>query len=451
MRAAGRLVDHHLGVAVVGGDQRDAALGQRRGDDPGGAGVGRLAGGDGRFQHAGVADHVGVGEVDDHEVEAPRLDRADHRVGDAGGAHLRLQVVGRHLRRGDQGALLAGEGLLAPAVEEEGDVRVLLGLGGVELGAAVLRDDGGDRLGDVLRREGDLHPRREFVVVLDHRDVMQARGPGGAGEAVERGVEQSAGQLARAVVAEVEVDHRVAVADRRGRPAVRAGDDGREDELVGDARGVGGLDRGARRWRRVADALHDGGVGLVDALPALVAVHRVVAAGDGGDRARAELGDVRLQVAHEAARAVGRGVAPVGEGVDEDARQAAVACELQEGAQVVVAGVDAAVAQEAEEVERLAALPGVLDRADERGVLEEGAVLDRLVEAGDPLVDDEAGAEVEVPDLGVAHLPGGQADVAAGGSHLGVGELPHPAVDVRRVGQPDGVAGVVLQPAFNPE
>ena len=46
-------------------------------------------------------------------------------------------------------------------------------------------------------------------------------------------------------------------------------------------------------------------------------------------------------------------------------------------------------------------------------VLEEAAVGDRVVDPRQVLLDDRAGAEVEVADLGVAHLPVRQADVAA--------------------------------------
>ena len=58
--------------------------------------------------------------------------------------------------------------------------------------------------------------------------------------------------------------------------------------------------------------------------------------------------------------------------------------------------------------------------AEQRLVLEEAAVGDRVVDPGQVLLDDRAGAEVEVADLGVAHLPVGQADVAALGGELGV-------------------------------
>ena len=49
-----------------------------------------------------------------------------------------------------------------------------------------------------------------------------------------------------------------------------------------------------------------------------------------------------------------------------------------------------------------------LERADERRVLEEGAVLDRVVDAHQVLVEHAAGADRQMADLGVAHLPGGR-------------------------------------------
>ena len=66
-----------------------------------------------------------------------------------GGAHLRRQVVGRHLPiGGHEDAVLAGERQLDTAVEEVGDVGVLLGLGNVELPLAEPRQVGRQRVDD---------------------------------------------------------------------------------------------------------------------------------------------------------------------------------------------------------------------------------------------------------------------------------------------------------------
>ena len=68
-------------------------------------------GGDGGVEDAGVADHVGVGEVDDDQRVAPGPDAVQHRLGHPLGAHRRREVVGGHLRRGDEQPVLAGERL----------------------------------------------------------------------------------------------------------------------------------------------------------------------------------------------------------------------------------------------------------------------------------------------------------------------------------------------------
>ena len=53
---------------------------------------------------------------------------------------------------------------------------------------------------------------------------------------------------------------------------------------------------------------------------------------------------------------------------------------------------------------------------DQRRIRRQRAVGDRLVDAGQFLVNDAARAEIQVADFAVAHLPGGQADVLARGA-----------------------------------
>ena len=73
-------------------------------------------------------------------------------------------------------------------------------------------------------------------------------------------------------------------------------------------------------------------------------------------------------------------------------------------------------------------------------VLEEAAVGDRVVDPGQVLLDDRAGAEVEVADLGVAHLAVGEADVAAAGRERRVRVALPERVEDRGVGLGDRVA-----------
>ena len=222
--------------------------------------------------------------------------------------------------------------------------------------------------------------------------------------------------------------------------AVVVADHGRLDELVGLIALVGGLDRLGGGRRAQAVGVDDRVVGELGPLPARVAVHRVVAAADGGDAAR--LAQPALELGEVLAAAVGQRVAAVGEGVEDDVGDALLGGELDRRLDVLPAGVDAAVGDQAEQVEAAArAAPGTLAGGEQRLVLEEAAVGDRVVDPGQVLLDDRPGAEVQVADLGVAHLAVGQADVAALGGEPGVREaLPEPVED-RRLGERDRVAG----------
>ncbi len=72
--------------------------------------------------HAGVTDHVGVGEVDDPESKPTRpvlAPSTDERGGGLAGAHLRLVVVGGHVARGGhQLAPLAAQGVSSPPLKK---------------------------------------------------------------------------------------------------------------------------------------------------------------------------------------------------------------------------------------------------------------------------------------------------------------------------------------------
>jgi hypothetical protein len=92
--ATGGRVDEHLGVAVIGGDEEVSSVLTDGVVDAAQFPIDCFDCTDGGFDLAGVADHVGVGEVDDDDVEGCVVDGFDDGVGDAGGGHLRSEVVG---------------------------------------------------------------------------------------------------------------------------------------------------------------------------------------------------------------------------------------------------------------------------------------------------------------------------------------------------------------------
>ena len=123
----------------------------------------------------------------------------------------------------------------------------------------------------------------------------------------------------------------------------------------------------------------------------------------------------------------------------DDVRHALAAGQLDQRPQVVHRRVDAARRDEPEQVQALAAA-GLAQCL----VLEERAVLDRFADAQQVLPDDRARAEVEVADLGVAHLAFGQPDGGPPGGQGGVGIAPPEVVEDRRVRELDRVAGTGL-------
>lgn len=104
----------------------------------------------------GVAYHVTVGKVDDDEVVFVGLDGVDKLVLDLDSAHLGLQIVCSDLGRRHECAVLAGEGSLAAAVEEECDVGILLGFGDMELLLVHRREVFGEGVADVFLVEEDV-------------------------------------------------------------------------------------------------------------------------------------------------------------------------------------------------------------------------------------------------------------------------------------------------------
>lgn len=156
---------------------------------------------------------------------------------------------------------------------------------------------------------------------------------------------EDAGDLADAVGAVIEVDDDIFVADE-GDGVAEGVDDGEgRDELVGHVRVVEILYPLRRAGVRAAfRGTRDHGVeGLALLLPAEVAVHGEVAAGDAGELADADGLELLLKGFEMAEAAGGHGVAAVEEGVDEDFRETLLGGEAEEGVEVAGVGVDAAV------------------------------------------------------------------------------------------------------------
>ena len=294
---------------------------------------------------------------------------------------------------------------------------IFLGLGDAQLPQALLRNELADGVGHVLLVEEDVQPR-ELGIVGGHAAIVEGHGVHPLGGHVL--LRQHDGQLLGAVVAVVEKDHHVVGADHADGLPVLVDAHERLDELVRNALVIGFLDGFDHVRRTLADAADQRVVGNLDPFPALVAIHRVVAPDHRGDLARRGC-EVLFEVGDEPLAAVRVGVAAVHEAVHEGIFEAVGRRDVAQLEKVLERRVHAAVRHEAHEMHVHAVLFGMFERCLDLGVLQDRIVAAGAVDLHQILVDHAAGADIEVPDLRVAHLAVGQADVLAVGAQLGMG------------------------------
>jgi hypothetical protein len=276
------------------------------------------------------------------------------------------------------------------------------------------------------------------VAIAGHGHGTRELRHAGALEGVEGWIEQGGEEFANTVGAEVERQDGIAVAH-----AVVAADAGGDDELVGHAFAIGLIHGAGGVGEGCALAVGDGEVGAFHPVPAIVAVHCVVAADDGADsRAWWQCLLQALQVLGAGLRG---GVATVGEGVDAGGN-AGVGQDAGERQGMVLVGVDATGGDEAHQMAGTAVGLQASDHGGEGRVAGQAAVDDGLADSRQFLHDDPAGADVEVPDLGIAHLAFGQADIEARCAQEGV-RPAHQQVECRGVGLADGIVMLVFAPS----
>ena len=260
-----------------------------------------------------MADHIWIGEVQDDKVVI--LQASHHFKRQIRRAHLRLFVIRRHLLRADREIVIfASKRDFDTSVKEKGDVRIFLCL----CSAKLLQARSGNHFAENVRHR--LRPENHAAalggvsrVVFRQRVVADFRRHF-AVEAVEVFVEKRDGKLARAVGPEVEPQDHIAIAHTL---FVRVTENHWQEKFIAarflDIGGLNGIG-----WRNLflrAFAEHNRVPRELVSLPALVAIHRVVATDDRGDlrAARFEFGFELFQITHAAC---GRSVASVGDRVN---------------------------------------------------------------------------------------------------------------------------------------
>src|SRR6185295_18034276 len=159
------------------------------------------------------------------------------------------------------------------AVEKVSNVRVLLGLGQTKVVYFINREYVGQNVPGQFRRES--YGQRVSFVVDRETNKMRVRSDW-LRKIVKAGNGERARDLARAICAKVEKDHRVAVLNGRYRLVIFARDHDGLDKFIGDATLVRFSDGGQWIPGRLAFAINQHSIRALDALPTLVAIHRVV-------------------------------------------------------------------------------------------------------------------------------------------------------------------------------
>src|SRR5262249_30050054 len=142
----------------------------------------------------------------------------------------------------------------------------------------------------------------------------------------------------------------------------------------------------------------DGLERLLDARPAIVAVHGIIAAADRGDFSHANLRHFCLNFADVIQAGIGRRIATIREGVEVDAAESPAATKFQAAIQMLKQPMNARVRNDAEEMQLGAVFQGMPDRSIELGIVVKLTRADGFGDAHRFLIDDPAGADVLMAD-----------------------------------------------------
>jgi hypothetical protein len=126
--------------------------------------------------------------------------------------------------------------------------------------------------------------------------------------------------------------------------------------------------------------------------------------------------------------------------MDGDALHAPLRRQVDQREQVLVHRVNAAGADQAEDVQRTMIALRELTGLDERGIIEKGTTPDGLVDPHEVLHDHAAGPEVQVADFAVSHLPLRQSNSQSRRLEQGARRAGPQSIPGRRVGECDRVS-----------
>lgn len=144
-----------------------------------------------------------------------------------------------------------------------------------------------------------------------------------------------------------------------------------------------------------------------------------------------------FQIAHPAG---GRGIPSIHESVHENFRHPGLVGGIRQRHQMIDVAVHPAIAHQAKEMQSPPRLPRLRESGLHHRVGSQFPLGDGLRDARQILVNDPAGAEIQMAHLRIAHLSGRQTNVGSAGTQPAVGVRRQKVRVERRPGQHRGVA-----------
>ena len=384
------------------------------------------------FKDAGVTNHIAVCIVDDDNIVVAQtfLQSVSHLVS----THLRLQVVGCNLWRVDEAAIFARIYGFYAAIEEEGNVSILLRFSNTQLFETFVGDIFAEGIFQTLWVEGNLYVWHGCIV-LGHTGVAEREEAFCSFKAVECFINQSAGDLSCTVRTEVKEDHGVV-----SRDAAVFIHNNRNNELIGNAVGVGICHCFYRVGFFHADAVNHGIIGFADTFPTIIAVHCVVATADGCDFAHAQSVQFSLQLFHIILTGGWRNVAAVHEAVNVNFLQTLFFCHRQQTKEMLNVAVYTAVRQQTHQMQGRIMLFAVCNCFLQFRNGRKTAFFDSFGNAGQLLIYNAACTDIGMTNFRVAHLASWQTNIHTGSLNFSVRVFCHQCVDIWGIGTVDGIA-----------
>ena len=393
----------------------------------------------------GVANHITISEVQADKVVLLLIESINQLISNLVSAHLGLEVVSCNLGRSNEDTILTIELLLTATIQEEGNVSVLLGLGDAQLLQTERRNVLTDSVIYVLLIEEDVQTL-EVCIVRSHTAVVERQSV----HTLCRHILlcQRNGNLARAIITIIKEDNHIVSLDLTLGIAILVYANDRLHELIGHTLVVRALHSCNHIGCVLTDTIHEQVITNLHTLPALIAIHSVVATYDRSDLT-GRLRHVSLQSLDKALTALRVGVTTIHKAVNVSILDAVVLRNVAKLVEVLDRRVHTTVRHKTHKVYVHAVSLRILESCHNLGILQNRVVGASAVNLHEVLVNHTTCSDIEVTYLRVTHLTVGQTYVLAISAEERVGILLGHRRDILGVYRVDYVrSGVItLAPA----